>query len=153
MTNLSYFSHFDYWHYMCLVFFLNIYFVYIILIHHSVSDPQWNSVNILYTLLELDTYTELTPPWPWRSGPPLFRDVPFGLHLCGDGFLLQQDTFTSRAFSRHCCTKLPCKVPTSTSGAVWGSISCPRTLRHADHGNWTSDLFIRRHWLYPWATG
>ena len=35
---------------------------------------------------------------------------------------------------------LPCKVPTSTSGAIWGSASCPRTLRHADQGNWTSNL-------------
>ena len=41
--------------------------------------------------------------------------------------------------------------PTSTSGAVWGSISCPRTLRHADQGNWTSDFWIKRCWLYPWG--
>ena len=26
---------------------------------------------------------------------------------------------------------LPCKVPASTSGAVWGSVSCPRIPRHA----------------------
>ena len=39
---------------------------------------------------------------------------------------------------------LPCKLPTSTSGAVWGSASCPRTLRHADQGNRTSDLPITR---------
>ena len=50
-------------------------------------------------------------------------------------------TFTFRAFSRHFCPKrltvihtfmhswrwLPCMVPTSTSGAVWGSVSCPGT--------------------------
>ena len=47
---------------------------------------------------------------------------------------------------------LPCKVPTSTSGAVWGSVSSPRTLWHAHRGNRTSDLPITRHWLYPWAT-
>ena len=23
-----------------------------------------------------------------------------------------------------------CKLPTSTSGAIWGSVYCPRTLRH-----------------------
>ena len=47
---------------------------------------------------------------------------------------------------------LPCKVPTSTSGAVWGSVSCPRTLRHADQGNQTSGFPITRHWLYPCTT-
>ena len=30
---------------------------------------------------------------------------------------------------------LPCKVPPSTSGAVWGSISCPKTRWHAEQGN------------------
>ena len=32
---------------------------------------------------------------------------------------------------------------------LWGSVSCPRTLRHADQGNGTSDLLITRRWLYP----
>ena len=40
---------------------------------------------------------------------------------------------------------------TSTSGAGWGSVSCPRTLQHADQGNWTSGLQITKCWLYPWA--
>ena len=40
-------------------------------------------------------------------------------------------------------------MPNSTSGAVWGSVSCPKTLRHADQGNQTSDLLITRHWLCP----
>ena len=44
---------------------------------------------------------------------------------------------------------LPCKVLTSTSGAVWGSVSWPRTLRHLDQGNWTSYLLITR-WS-PWV--
>ena len=43
-------------------------------------------------------------------------------------------------------------VPTSTPGAVWGSVSCQRTLQHADRGKWTSDVQITRHWLCPWAT-
>ena len=45
-------------------------------------------------------------------------------------------------------------VQTSTSGVASGlvSVSCPRTLRHTDQGNWTSDLPIPRCWLYPWAT-
>ena len=59
---------------------------------------------------------------------------------------------TFRAFSRHfdqsntnshidtLTMRLPCKVPNSTSGAVSGSVSCPRTLQHADQGNQTSDL-------------
>ena len=37
-----------------------------------------------------------------------------------------------------------CKLLTSTS-AVWGSVSCPRTLWHADQGKRTSDLLITRH--------
>ena len=41
---------------------------------------------------------------------------------------------------------------TSTSGAIWGSVSCPRTLQHADQWNQTSDLQITRCWFYPWAT-
>ena len=75
-------------------------------------------------------------------------------------------TFTLRAFSRRFCPKrltvihtfinwwwwLPCKVPTSTSGAMWASVSCPRTLRHADQGNQTNDLLITRRWLFPWIT-
>ena len=32
----------------------------------------------------------------------------------------------------------------------WGSVSCPRTLQHADQGNRTSDHPITRHW--PCAT-
>ena len=35
------------------------------------------------------------------------------------------------------------------SGAVWGSVSCPRTLWHADQGNWTCNLLPTR--LYPWV--
>ena len=73
-----------------------------------------------------------------------------------------------REFSRCFCPKrltvihtfihwwrwLPCKVPTSTSGAVWGWVSCPRTLRHADpdQGNRTSDLPVTRCRLYPPST-
>ena len=34
-------------------------------------------------------------------------------------------------------------------GAAWGSISCPRTLWHADQGNQISDPPITRRWLYP----
>ena len=33
-----------------------------------------------------------------------------------------------------------------------GSVSCPRTLRRADQGNWTIVLQITRRWLYTWAT-
>ena len=47
---------------------------------------------------------------------------------------------------------LPCTVSTSSSGAVWGSVSCPRTLWHTDQGNQTNDLPIPRQWLFPWAT-
>ena len=43
-------------------------------------------------------------------------------------------------------------VLTSTPGAVWGSVSCSRTLRHADQGNWTSNLLMTRRWLNPWST-
>ena len=32
---------------------------------------------------------------------------------------------------------LSCKVPTSSSGALWGSMSCPRILWHAGRGNRT----------------
>ena len=39
--------------------------------------------------------------------------------------------------------------PTSTSGAVWGSISCPRTLQHRDEGSGTSDHPITRRWALP----
>ena len=41
----------------------------------------------------------------------------------------------------------------STSGAVWGSVSCPRTPQHADQGKRTSNRPITRNLLlYPWAT-
>ena len=40
-------------------------------------------------------------------------------------------------------------MPTSTSEPVWGSVSCPKTLWHADQGNWTSDPLIKRRWLFP----
>ena len=40
---------------------------------------------------------------------------------------------------------------TSTSRAVWDSVSCPRTLRHEDQGNQSSDLPITIRWLYPWV--
>ena len=35
---------------------------------------------------------------------------------------------------------LPCKVLTSTSGAVLSSVACPKTLHRADQGNRTGDL-------------
>ena len=44
---------------------------------------------------------------------------------------------------------MPCKVPTGTSEE--GSVSCPRTLWHAEEDQ-TSDLPITRYWLYSWAT-
>ena len=31
----------------------------------------------------------------------------------------------------HWWQRLPCKVPTAPPGAIWGSVSCSRTLRHA----------------------
>ena len=37
---------------------------------------------------------------------------------------------------------LPCKVSISTLGAVWVSVSCPRTLWHADQRIWTSNLSL-----------
>ena len=40
---------------------------------------------------------------------------------------------------RSVAGRLPFKVPTSTSGAVWGSVSCPMTLWYADQGNRTSN--------------
>ena len=84
-------------------------------------------------------------------------------HLSADS---QFTVYTFRAFIRPFSPKwftvihtfmhwwwwLPCKVLTSTSGAVWGSVSCPRTLLHADQENRTSSLQIKRRWLYPWAT-
>ena len=39
-------------------------------------------------------------------------------------------------------------MPTS---AVWGSVSCSRTLWHAELGNRTSDVPITKCCLYPWA--
>ena len=33
-------------------------------------------------------------------------------------------------------------------GSSWHSLSCPRTLQHADQGNRTCDLLITRRWLY-----
>ena len=67
-------------------------------------------------------------------------------------------TYELWAFSRSFCPKrltvihtfthrwrwLPCKVPTSTSGAIWGSVSPLRTLWHADQGNQTSNPPITR---------
>ena len=60
-----------------------------------------------------------------------------------------------RAFSRCFCPKWLTVIhtfthwwrwPTSTPGAVWGSVSCQRTLWHAHQGNWTSSLLMTRHW-------
>ena len=36
---------------------------------------------------------------------------------------------------------LPCKVPIGTSGDVWGSITCPRALWHADQGIRISNIW------------
>ena len=41
------------------------------------------------------------------------------------------------------------QMAVTASGAVGGSVSCPRTLRHAEQGNLTSDLLLTRCWLYP----
>ena len=75
---------------------------------------------------------------------------------------LEQLFFRFRAFSRHFYPKrltvfhTLMAVATSTSGAVWclfGSVFCPRTLQHADQGNWTNDLSINKTLTVPpWAT-
>lgn len=52
---------------------------------------------------------------------------------------------------RTLLSKAPCKVPTSTSGTVQGSVSCLRTLWYADQGKQTSDPPMTRCWLHPWA--
>ena len=79
-------------------------------------------------------------------------------------YTLCSHMYVSFTFSRCFCSKwltvihtfrqwwLPCKVPTSTSGAAWGLVSCPRRLQHAVQGNQTSNPLITRRWLYPWAT-
>ena len=74
-------------------------------------------------------------------------------------------TFTLRAFSRRFCPKrlhtyihtlmawwLTWKVPTSTSGAVWGFSILPRDTLTAKQGDRTSNLPITRSWLYPWSS-
>lgn len=43
----------------------------------------------------------------------------------------------------HWRRRLPCKVPISLSGAVWGSVTCPRTLEHADRRQTCS-----KYWKY-----
>ena len=43
---------------------------------------------------------------------------------------------------------LPCKMPTSTSVEVWGSVSCPRT---GERRNQSSNLLIARHWATEWS--
>ena len=52
---------------------------------------------------------------------------------------------------RYFCLKRLTVIHTYTDGGFWGSVSWPRTISHADQGNWTSDLPIRC-WLHPLAT-
>ena len=47
----------------------------------------------------------------------------------------------------HSWRWLPCKVPTSTLGPLWGSVSCTRTLPRAGQENWTSDLYLGWFWF------
>ena len=73
------------------------------------------------------------------------------IHILGhpaDAFVQSDLQYFTHTFT-HWWWRLPCKVPTSTWGAVWGSVSCPRTLWHADQWNRTSDLLIARRWLDP----
>ena len=51
-------------------------------------------------------------------------------HLAG---LLLKATYSNSHI--HWWRWLSCNVLTSASGAVWGSVSFPRTLQHADQGN------------------
>lgn len=55
------------------------------------------------------------------------------------------DVFTFRKFSRRFCPKQltvnhTYMVVAAMQGAVWVSVSCQRTFRHADQGNRPSDL-------------
>ena len=90
----------------------------------------------------------------------LFSYLPINHIITGCCFNLHF-TFTFKAFSRRFCHTYICTLMAvaamqganqHTSGAVWGSVSCPKTLRHADQGNRTSDFPITWPWLYSWVT-
>ena len=74
----------------------------------------------------------------------------YGLTIYILGHLVQSDLQNLIHTFIHRWRWLQCKVPTSTSRAVWGSLSCPSPLRHAGQGNRTSDRPITRRCLYPW---
>ena len=70
------------------------------------------------------------------------------LHL---GHLAHQSkaTYSNLYTFIHWWRWLPCKVLTSTSGTVWSSVSCPRTLWHADQGNRNQQPSDKKTLLLP----
>ena len=72
------------------------------------------------------------------------------LHLgnLADAFCLKRLTL----INQYIHTLMVVAAMQRPSGAVWDSVTCPRTLWHADQGNWTSNLPLTRCWLYPWPT-
>ena len=55
----------------------------------------------------------------------------------------------------HQWRQLPCKVLACSLGAIWGSVSCPRTLRHVDRRSRESNRRPFDHWTTRstnWAT-
>ena len=63
--------------------------------------------------------------------------------------LLSKATYSNSYI--HTLMVLAARCRTTTSRAVWSSVSCPWTLRHI-RGNEPATFLLTRCWLYPWAT-
>ena len=120
------------------------------LLFPSAHPSPLPSLPFFYSLLLDPVHTSYISPFAGSVRGPLTglfdsRDIShtyilhfraFSLHFCHNN---------SNSYNDSCHARC-------TSGAVWGSVSCPRTLWHADQGNQTSNLLIRRCWLYPTST-
>ena len=119
------------------------------LLNHKVSAEVWSQSTCNQTNTPKKNWTEESSSLLDISSSPPENKLRF-------------ITLRFRAFNSHFCPKRLTvfhthvhsytDVLTSTSGAVWDSVSCPRTLQHSGQGNWTSDLPITSSYPYPWAT-
>lgn len=97
---------------------------------HFVDSVQWTEYRIVSTVLRTSferlALVVFLVYWPLKALNSSCHIQPF--------------THTD-ILSRQ---RLPCKVPTSSLGAIWGLVSCPRILQHAAGGSrdWTTDLLI-----------
>ena len=107
------------------------------------AHEAWHIFRVISGALFQEKHAECVVRWKlFLWSPSNSRKIYGRCTFLSSSVLIHEDFLDFRAFIRRFYPKpltvintlihwwwwLPCEVLTSTSGAVWGSVSCPRTL-------------------------